>query len=228
MKRIKLLALLFFIAFPWLLTQAQDARFSIGGEIAYNLSPVKLWDDGYGYWTVDGWGGNFTPALTVRYGDRLAGLFRAQYIRYIFNAEEHSQYGFSNGTYYKTEVHQVYGDFLLEYSFKGKIGTYVHGGPSLGIPVKMNMYTDSYYKDYQGIMHENHYSETLEPQYFGDLQFVVGYGASIPFDDHNILRIETNFRIGLVELWVEDHTYHERVRTICLQFILGYMRNFDK
>ena len=139
-------AIMLLIALSWNNAGAQDPRFSLGMDVGYNLSPVKL-SDSYD-WTLDGWTGNFSPALIFRYGDRIAGVFRAHYIinKYIGEDYDRPSGGLGGGgwTYYNTTVHQVYGDFLFEYSIKGRRGMYFHIGPSIGIPVKMTMDIDNY------------------------------------------------------------------------------------
>jgi hypothetical protein len=232
MKRIIMPVIILLQVLSWNNVHAQDSRFSLGVDVSYNLSPIKL-SDSYD-WKVDGLTGNFSPALAIRYGDRLAGAFRVHYIKNKYIGEDYDRpsggLGGGSWTYYNTTVHQVYLDFLFEYSIKSRRGMYFHIGPAVGIPVKMVMDVDHYWEDYQGKPYEEHYGETLDPEYFADLQCVMGCGAYIPLNDKNLFRFEMNFRVGVMQVPISWNAYEDFVnaRTIGIQFIAGYLYTTGK
>jgi len=209
-------------------SNAQDPLFSIGADVSYSLTPVKQLD--YYDWYVSGWTGNFSPAISVSYGDKISGVFRSVYIRNRFENETimHANGG-TGTTYYTTDVHQVYFDFLFEYAFKGHKGMYLRAGPSFGVPVHIKMSVDKYFDGYQDW--EEHTNEVLKADYFSDFQGVIGYGAKIPIKGKNLIRIENNIRIGIMKIPVQvddADIYGSEARTIAIQFILGYIGNIEK
>lgn len=232
MKRIIIPVIILLMILFWNNGRGQDPRFSLGLDVSLNLSPVKI-SDSYD-WTPDSWTSNFSPALSLRYGDQLAGVFRAHYIKNSYIGEDYDRpsggLGGGSWTYYNTDVHQVYLDFLFEYSIKGRRGMYFHLGPAVGIPVKMAMDIDHYWEDYMGNPNEDHYSKTLDPEYFSDLQCVIGYGAYIPLNDKNLFRFEMNFRVGVMQVPISWNAYESYVnaRTIGIQFIAGYLYTTGK
>ena len=205
----------------------QKTSLSFGADMAYNLSPIKELD--YTNWYVSGWCGNFTPAMTVRYGDMLSGMFRASYIRNKFQNQTFTHAnGGTGSTYYTTDLHQIYVDFLLQYTIPGMVRPYFQAGPAAGIPIRSKIHTDRYFSGYEDW--ETHDEEFIHDLYFADLQWIIGYGIYIPLSERHLLRVENNIRIGMLKIPVQvnDSDYGDKVRTIDFQFIIGYIFDCKK
>lgn len=197
-------------------TSGQNPGFSAGMDVAYNLSQYKSHEASYSSWYAKGWTGNFSPALTLKYGDKLSGVFRGIY---IFNRFEKEHYGSSGGPGYKeyNDLHQIYLDLLLEIAIKAKADIFFHVGYGAGIPVR-NKYESKYE------------SEFINPDYFLNLEAIIGMGLFVPLGQKNGLRIESNIRLGIYKIPVhgEYGNDNEDTRTFELQFIMGYLRHFKK
>ena len=65
----------------------------------------------------------------------------------------------------------------------------------------------------------------MDPEYFADLQYVIGYGAYIPLNDKNLFRVEMNFRVGVMQVPISWNSGEDYVnaRTIGIQFLIGYL-----
>jgi len=201
---------------------SQAKNLAIGAGVGYNMTIDKELD--YGTWNSNGFHGNFTPTITLRYGNKVSGVFKASYIQNSFEEEDFSQYGGTSLYVYKAKYHQVHGDFLFEHSPFGSRGFFYYLGPGIVIPVKVKM-SEEYWRGAWGPYPAEHtYEEYTVPADFNlYIEGVFGIGGYIPVKEKNLISIECNFRFGLQNVMINlDHT--EETRIVAIQFILGYLR----
>jgi hypothetical protein len=195
---------------------------SVGGGIGYNTTPVFEFDDIT--WQQNNWNGNFTPAITLRYGNKVSGVFKASYIRNTFEQTIFSQYGGTSTDRFEADIHQIFCDLLFEHTPRGSKGFYYYLGTGFGIPVKVKL-TEEYYRGAWGPYPPTHtYEESIVPAEFDlCIQAVIGLGGYIPIKEKNLVSLECNFRIGLNKVLVNVDD-SEEARIVAIQFILGYLR----
>ena len=157
----------------------QVKNLAVGGGVGFNFTPLMLIEGGY--WDRYAWVGNFTPTVTVRYGNKISGVFKASYIRYTFEKEVFSQYGGTSMHTWEANIHQIHGDLLFEHSPFGSRGFFYYLGPGFGIPVKVKM-TEEYWQGAWGPYPSEHtYEESTVPADFNlYIQGVFGIGGYIP------------------------------------------------
>jgi hypothetical protein len=188
-------------------TKAQVNSFAIGGGIGYCITPY-LYSE-YKSFSLNGLHDNITPSVTLRYGNKISGVFKASYIQNTFGQFIVGQHGSYEDTHIAT-IHQVYGDLLFEHNPKGSRGFFYYLGPGFGIPVKVKMTEDD--------------DEYAMPAEFDlSVQGVIGLGGYIPVKEKNLINIEFNVRIGLNKVLV-NMDVEEEARMIAFQLILGYLR----
>jgi hypothetical protein len=221
MNYLKLLILS--VIMTWAVNVSGQAKnLSCGGGVGYNMTIDKELD--YGTWYSNGFHGNFTPTITLRYGNKVSGVFKASYIQNSFEEEDFSQYGGTSLKVYKAKYHQVHVDFLFEHSPFGSRGFFYYLGPGIGIPVKVSL-SEEFWKGAWGPNPAEHtYEEYTVPADFKlYIQGVFGIGGYVPIKEKNLISIECNFRFGFYKVPV-NLSYTEDVRMIAIQFILGYLR----
>jgi hypothetical protein len=201
----------------------QDKNLAFGAGIGYSITPIKQ-HEGHYDWDYLKITGNITPTIAIRYGNKISGVFKASYIKNVFQKHEFSQYGGTSTRHYETTIHQIYADLLFEHAPSGSRGFFYYIGPGFGIPVKVKM-TDEYWRGAWGPNPAEHtYEEYSVPaEYNLYVQGVFGVGGYIPFNEKNLVSIECNFRLGLYKVFVNDIDPVE-AKMIAVQFILGYLR----
>jgi hypothetical protein len=199
----------------------QTKNLAIGGGLGYNLTPHLEYDYN---WIRHSWAGNFTPSLTLRYGNKISGVFKASYILNTFEYTEFSQYGGTSNHKKEAYIHQIFCDLLFEHTPSGSKGFYYYLGPGFGIPVKV-LLTEEYSAGAWGPNPPVHtYEEYSQPAEFKIcINGVIGMGGYIPVKEKNLISFECNFRFGLYKVPV-NISYTEHARMIAIQFILGYLR----
>jgi hypothetical protein len=217
------------LIFTGLITMSSGANgqtkyLAVGGGIGCNTTPVFELDDYT--WHQNSWKGNFTPTITLRYGNKVSGVFKASYIRNTFEQTIFSQYGGTSTDRFEANVHQIYCDLVFEHTPLGSRGFYYYLGPGFGIPVKVKL-SEEYNAGAWGPNPPTHtYDEFVVPAEFNlCIQGVIGLGGYIPFKEKNLMSVECNFRIGLNKVLVNVDNY-EKARMVAIQFILGYLRRF--
>jgi hypothetical protein len=200
----------------------QAKNLAVGGGLGYNITPVFELD--YYTWQQNSWNGNFTPAITLRYGNKVSGVFKASYIRNTFEQTTFSQYGGTSTDRFEANIHQIYCDLVFENTPLGSRGFYYYLGPGFGIPVKVKL-SEEYNAGAWGPNPPTHtYEEFIVPADFNlCIQGVIGFGGYIPFKEKNLISVECNLRIGLNKVLVNVDD-HEEARMVAFQFILGYLR----
>jgi hypothetical protein len=200
----------------------QDNYLSFGGAVGINTTPVLELDD-YTWYHYD-WNGNFTPTITLRYGNKVSGLFKASYIRNTFEQTIFSQYGGTSTDRFEANIHQIYCDLVFEHTPLGSRGFYYYLGPGFGIPVRVK-FTEEYSGGAWGPNPPFYiYEESSVSAAFNlCIQGVIGIGGYIPVKEKNLISVECNFRIGLNKVLVNVDD-SEDARMVAIQFILGYLR----
>jgi hypothetical protein len=222
-KDIIFLFVLFFISITGI---SQKSGFSLGSDLIYSYSPVKVWDDSY---TAIGGKGNFSPGIKLRYGNKMAGSFRMGYLRYLY---EEDHYTHVNGgeahQLFENTVHNIYADLCLEYAIFGNKGMFFYVGPAMLLPVKIKQVeTNSFHGYYDSVYYDK---RSVSANYFADFQFVIGLGGRILINKKNAICLESNFRFGIKEIYADftGYGYYYDTRTYSIQFIIGYQFNFSK
>ncbi len=202
----------------------QAKNLAFGGGVGYNITPILKLD--YYTWYRYEANGNFTPTITLRYGNKVSGVFKASYIRNAFEQTFFSQYGGTSTDRLEANIHQIYCDLLFEHAPLGSRGFFYYLGPGFGIPVKVEI-TEEYWRGEWGPYPSEHtYKESVVPAEFNlCIQGVIGLGGYIPIKEKNLISVECNFRIGLNKVLVNVDNY-EKARMVAIQFILGYLRRF--
>ena len=185
----------------------QVNKLALGGGIGYCITPYLSGD--YGSLYLDGLHSNFTPAITLKYGNKIYGVFKASYIQNTFEQLIIGQHG-SYGDTHITTAHQIYFDLLFEYTPKDYRGFFLYLGPGFGVPVKVHVT-------------EDHDEYDVPADFDLSVQGVIGLGGYVPVKEKNLINIEFNVRIGLNKVLVNANEF-EAARMVAFQLILGYLR----
>jgi hypothetical protein len=175
---------------------------------------------------------NFSPAIMVRYGNELSGIWKTSYIQsyYEYHYGKHVNGG-TGSRITESNVVQIPMDFLFQYTIHGDEGLYFLIGISTAIPIRIkNSITTSFTDvppEYEWHTYEEKY---IHSSYFVDLQAVGGIGGYIRIKNKNAIFVEGNIHYGIIpvlQTTSDISLMGNKTRTLSIQIILGYLRHFE-